>query len=232
MPDLCSPRAIVLICGARAAYVGPSLRLTAHRNAVAVVAVGLDAPFALTDEHGAERTDVALIAPGRKTRLEGEGRLVFLYLDAFSSDHQALRRGLPADLRTRFEARPEVLDSGDAAELFGLAGLPLRGARDHRITAAVRRLDAELSLSTASAARLTGLSPSRFQVVFRREAGAPYRRYRTWRRMAAALSAAVAGRSLTEAAHAAHFASSAHFSAAFRGMFCLSPSHLLASLER
>jgi AraC-like DNA-binding protein len=37
--------------------------------------------------------------------------------------------------------------------------------------------------------------------------------------------------SLTEAAHAAGFASSAHFSAAFREMFGMMPSELLKTLE-
>src|SRR4051794_19452536 len=34
--------------GARALYIGPALGLSAHRNAVAVLAVGLDAQFALS----------------------------------------------------------------------------------------------------------------------------------------------------------------------------------------
>ena len=39
------------------------------------------------------------------------------------------------------------------------------------------------------------------------------------------------GVSLTEAAHAAGFASSAHFSTAFRDMFGMMPSELLKTLE-
>jgi AraC-like DNA-binding protein len=38
--------------------------------------------------------------------------------------------------------------------------------------------------------------------------------------------------SLTEAAHAAGFTSSAHFSAAFRDMFGMTPSVLLQNLEQ
>ena len=51
----------------------------------------------------------------------------------------------------------------------------------------------------------------------------------------AVLGAAVAafrdGLSLTETAHAAGFASSAHFSTAFRDMFGMMPSELLKTLE-
>ena len=49
--------------------------------------------------------------------------------------------------------------------------------------------------------------------------------------MGAAVSAYRGGASLTEAAHAAGFASSAHFSTAFRDMFGMTPSELVRTLE-
>ncbi len=54
----------------------------------------------------------------------------------------------------------------------------------------------------------------------------PLRRYRLWRRMALAMLAVRDGGTLTQAAHAAGFASSAHFSTAFRRMFGIAPSRL------
>jgi AraC-like DNA-binding protein len=59
----------------------------------------------------------------------------------------------------------------------------------------------------------------------------PLRRYRIWNRMGAAVRACGEGSSLTEAAHAAGFASSAHFSSAFRDMFGMMPSDLLKALR-
>ena len=59
----------------------------------------------------------------------------------------------------------------------------------------------------------------------------PLRRYRLWNRMGAAVVACRDGGSLTEAAHAAGFASSAHFSTAFRDMFGMMPSELMKTLE-
>jgi methylphosphotriester-DNA--protein-cysteine methyltransferase len=47
-----------------------------------------------------------------------------------------------------------------------------------------------------------------------------------WNRMRVALKAMVSGVALTKAALDAGFASSAHFSAAFRAMFGLAPSQL------
>ena len=60
----------------------------------------------------------------------------------------------------------------------------------------------------------------------------PLRRYRIWNRMGAAVRACGEGASLTEAAHAAGFASSAHFSTAFRDMFGMMPSDLLKALKQ
>ena len=87
------------------------------------------------------------------------------------------------------------------------------------------------SHSMAELGECAGLSASRFLHLFKAETGVPLRRYRLWNRMGAAVAAFREGKSLTEAAHAAGFASSAHFSTAFRDMFGMMPSELLKGLE-
>ena len=105
--------------------------------------------------------------------------------------------------------------------VWGRAGKPARGSPQH--SGIAHRL-------TALAAR-AGLSPSRFLHLFKAETGVPLRRYRIWNRMGAAIRASGEGASLTEAAHAAGFASSAHFSSAFRDMFGMMPSDLARALR-
>jgi AraC-like DNA-binding protein len=78
------------------------------------------------------------------------------------------------------------------------------------------------------AAALACLSPSRFRARFDAELGLPFRRYRLWRRMAAVMRSVASGCSLTQAAHAAGFSSSAHLSATFKRMFGLTASDLLS----
>jgi AraC-like DNA-binding protein len=64
--------------------------------------------------------------------------------------------------------------------------------------------------SIGDLARIAYLSESRLQHVFREQVGVPIRRYLLWHRYLTALSLLSDGSSVTEAAHAAGFADSAH----------------------
>jgi AraC-like DNA-binding protein len=127
------------------------------------------------------------------------------------------------------------LPAEDASRtLNALLGFGLSGRPDSRIVEATRRIrDApDQPHQLSELADRAGLSPSRFQHLFKAETGVPLRRYRIWSRMGAASRAIAAGCSLTDAAHGAGFSSSAHFSAAFRDMFGMMPSELFATLRR
>lgn len=72
------------------------------------------------------------------------------------------------------------------------------------------------------------LSASRLRHLVRAQAGTPLRRYRLWCRLNQAAQWAARGHTLTESALAAGFADQAHFTRAFRAMFGLPPSAVLA----
>jgi len=78
--------------GARALFIGPAFGLSPHRNAVAVVAVGLQAPFELSwNAHDYRRCRSALIPPNTLQHLrETSGAMAFLYVDAVSNDYAQL----------------------------------------------------------------------------------------------------------------------------------------------
>ena len=101
-------------------------------------------------------------------------------------------------------------------------------APDPRVVAAqefiASRLDRAIRL--ADIAREVHLSPSRLSHVFQDATGIPVRRYVQWCRLRAAVEAALQGRSLTEAAHEAGIADSAHLSRTFKAMFGIAPSAL------
>lgn len=233
----------ILIAGARAAYVGPALDLAPHRNAAATVAIGLDAPFslALLTRHapGQYTTGrIALIPSGTRHHLIGAGDMVFLYLDALSDDQRRLRESALDGAWARLAEDSDAERAHWTADsLCRALGVPDRPAIDPRIAAVVRRIDVrpqDFPRIDFAAARVP-LSASRFRALFQAGVGMPFRRYRLWRRMAIVLEAVAAGASLTAAAQEAGFASSAHLSTAFRGMFGITPSRLVeagARIER
>lgn len=242
-----TPGARLFSWGARALYLGQAMNLSPHRNAVGVLAVGVDRPFLVARD--AERPEAgyracrsAIIPPNTLHHLRAVGTMAFLYLDARSPDLARLRaraaeRTPPADFDIEGEealiARLTDLASGELpwsdarAHLDGL----LRGDRpatDGRVKHALALLHADPSArpSLDALAAAAGLSTSRFIHLFKAATGVPLRRYKIWLAMGAAMRAIGRGETLTTAALDAGFASSAHFSAAFREMFGMEPSRL------
>jgi AraC-like DNA-binding protein len=236
--------------GARALFIGPAFGLSPHRNAVAVVAVGLQAPFELSwNERDYRRCRSALIPPNTLLHLrETSGAMAFLYVDAVSDDYGQLRafaatEGERSYLDLRCE--PQLLACLNRLRIGGAASWRdvrveleelLKGgtvqAADARILRALQIIheDPATRLSLAALARYAELSPSRFTALFRQTTGVPVRRYKLWVAMGAAVRSLQRGASLTEAGMDAGFSSPAHFSSAYRQMFGMEPSRLAISL--
>ena len=246
---------LLVMWPARALFVGPAFALSPHRNAVAVLAVGLDVPLKLARDPRRPRAGVlahrtVLIAPNALHRLDAEGDCAFLYVDAASRDLAVLRascteraRGLAFRLasedrllRALRELDGVADDAGQGALDAVLAALPLapREDVDARVGEAVRRVLAQPAhpWTAAELATAVGLSASHFQQRFSAVTGVPLRRMRLWARMRSAVAAALRGATLTEAALAAGFATPSHFSAAFREMFGMAPNQLMGRRPR
>jgi methylphosphotriester-DNA--protein-cysteine methyltransferase len=244
-----APSARLYSWGARALFLGEALGLTPHRNAVAVLALGLDAPFdvaidAADRAAGHRRCRAALIPPNTLHHLSATtGTMAFLYVDARSPDLARLQ-GLVRDPRSRagfdLDGEAELIESlarlarGEADWaatrpcLDALLSGPGARPKDPRVRQALELLHADPAArpSLEALARQAGLSTSRFIHLFKAATGVPLRRYKLWIAMGAAMRAIVAGETLTNAALDAGFSSSAHFSAAFREMFGMEPSRL------
>jgi AraC-like DNA-binding protein len=219
---------------ARALYVGPGLDLAPHLNVATTIAVSLRQPFewrtwAKSGGWSAWRAEVVGVIPSQTLHhLRSLGPMAFLYLDPFTDRRHPLRRAelLQGREALCLAARPIGLE--DAFTAFGLRPQRPRDARIARVVREVeRRPDAFGRLQDAAA--LACLSPSRFRARFDAELGLPFRRYRLWRRMAAVMRTLAGGGSLTEAAYAAGFSSSAHLSTTFKRMFGITASELLAA---
>lgn len=215
-------------------YVGPGLRLDPHLNVATTIAVSLGTDFELRT-HDPDRgwsawsaLPVAVIPSQTLHHLRSVGPMAFLYLDPLGDGRVAPGAAMLEHGRQRLCREARTIGLRAAFDAFGM---PARRPSDERIARVVREIARRpQSFDRAhEAAGLACLSPSRFRARFAAEVGLPFTRYRLWRRMAMVMRTVAAGGSLTDAAHAAGFASSAHLSTAFRRMFGLRARDLLAT---
>jgi AraC-like DNA-binding protein len=133
--------------------------------------------------------------------------------------------GSMAALATWFRAdgsETEMIALGQRL-LDAIAGHAESPPADPRMAAILAYIDERIygAVSLPDAARAACLSPSRARHIFAAQTGLPFKTFVLWRRIEKAVALYAAGASLTEAAHEAGFADSAHFSRTFRRHFGL-----------
>lgn len=189
---------------------------------------------------------VILIAPDVPHAIEAEGRIALLFVDPESRAGAGLKQllhnapiarlpdllGREAELKRIWE-QPPAAEAALVAVGVRLLDLVLgRGAHrselDPRIERVLHRLDerSEHGLTATEAADIACLSESRFSHLFVEQVGLPFRTFLLWRRLMRAVELLAGGKRLTEAAHHAGFADSAHFSRTFQRMFGLPAASL------
>jgi AraC-like DNA-binding protein len=223
-----------------ALFAGPLHRNALHRHSVPVYLAGLYGSFGLHID-GAEwlfcRT--AAIPAGVPYEFDMDGApLAVFYLEPNVAGVDALAplvanaqevgraligtSGAVSALRELYESRASRAYTGAALkELIDFSKRRARRHMDPRVSRAVdsmQRHHGDLTPAEEVAASV-GLSASRFQHVFTQNVGVPFRRYRAWHRLRAAIREVTHGASYTSAAHAAGFADQAHFARDFRRTF-------------
>jgi AraC-like DNA-binding protein len=107
---------------------------------------------------------------------------------------------------------------------------PVLAALDSRVLNLMERIKDENRMehpdSVDGLAAELHLSSSRLRHLFQGELGISIQRYLLWQRLNRAIALAAKGQSLTNAAHEAGFADSAHLSRSFRSIFGISPSEI------
>ena len=187
------------------------------------------------------------VAPDASHIFNAAGRVAFLFAEPESAIGQAL-------LATAFQgsALASLPERAIAAELDALSSAFQSGADDRTLIAIGRsilsalagpvaspaphpRVEAmrtyalanlEKSLSLPEAASAACLSPDRARHLFVERTGLPFKTYVLWLRIRRAVEIYAGGASLTNAAHGAGFADSAHFSRTFRRTFGLPAASL------
>src|SRR4051812_23823338 len=220
---------------------GASSNMTAfHAHHAIQVTLSLGGRTLLRTREGAVRGDAG-VAPDAEHLLEADGHGAILFVEPESRSGRAiiktlvgdaalksLPEGMLGDLVARLtDAYHQIPADEKALQDLGqllvqrLAGGASGTMPDIRVRKMMEhvasRLDGALSLGVT--AKAVGLSPSRARHLFVEQTGLPFRSYLLWLRISEAVRIMSAGSSLTEAAHEAGFADSAHFSRTFRRMF-------------
>ena len=222
-------------------------RTGVHAHHAIQVTIGLGGIFKLAAERFSAETAVAVAADVDHV-FEAEGLVAILFIEPES------RLGRAVSRRFFGQGRLAILDTGEIADIgagvaaaFGSPGAPdeafidlgrglisrLAGqAQAHPPDWRVRKMigwaaeNLEGRASLADVAPVVGLSSGRLSHLFAEQTGLPFRTYLLWLRLTRAVSRMAAGVAITQAAHDAGFADSAHFSRTFRRMFGVAPTNL------
>lgn len=235
----------LVLSGGHALYVGPAHDTSPHVHHAVQLSFALEDTFRLRigSSKAWRRYQAAIIPSDRRHQADGGGALMaFVYLDpetpeARSLLHQYRRTELNGpvvekviDVARDFWRHASADADAVCVEIIRLLApsSPQNTELDPRIRATLNLLRAlpERRMPLREIAGAIAISPGRLVHLFRQETGLPIRRYLLWLRLGDALNGIAAGASLTDAAHAAGFADSAHLSRTFREMIGVPPSAL------
>jgi AraC family transcriptional regulator len=220
--------------------LGPPYASAQHRHHAAQIAFGLDGQVVFeSPQTGIHRADMLLISPNSPHSHPAFGAMAFLYLYPesiewlnFPGRERVGLHTLPFNrhLRTmaRGAAEGDVVAASSVVDKLVQKSTRNVLSNDALISRAITLIHGSLGgrITLARLAAALHRSPSRLAHRFREAAGVPLRHYVLWCRLRIAVEAAMRGASLTEAAHRAGFADSAHLSRTFRAMFGVAPSLL------
>ena len=215
-------------------------RTDMHAHHAIQVTIGLGGRFRVETASGAAAEAACAVAPDTPHCFAAEGLVAHLFVEPESRDGRSIRKTflggepiglLPEDAVGEFRhGIARALANGDGDEAWAevvrrlierLGGSRPYVAQDWRVRRMIDHATRNMAepVSLGELVPVCGLSVSRLSHLFVEQTGLPFRSYLLWLRLTRAVAAAADGLSLTEAAHEAGFADSAHLSRTFRRMF-------------
>lgn len=211
-----------------------------HAHHAIQVTVALEGAFSLRTMASVGKGPVTAIAADVRHVFAAEGTIAFLFIEPESEAGRAIAarlfRGaeladlapgelasLRAELGGHFaSASPDGALIATGRKLVqAIAGERAAAAPDGRVQAmiAFARANLDRAVSLREAAAAVNLSPDRARHLFAQHTGLAFKTFVLWTRLERSVALYAAGHSLTEAAHEAGFADSAHLSRTFRKTF-------------
>lgn len=220
-----------------AAFVGTTGDNRPHAHHALQVVVALTTPITVLTPTGELQVVTAAVVPSDVVHalVPSDARVGLLYVDAESAYARAFDRANSsiltppiADMARLRHALTQAAQGdrfGFDAAMAELALAHTPRIEDARVHAVLDRLiaGADLNVSVHDIAAWAHLSPSRFAHRFRAHTGMPVRPFLRWLRLQRAAAAITVGRSVTDAAHAAGFADTAHLTRTFQRHFGINP---------
>ncbi|HEX6541648.1 MAG TPA: helix-turn-helix domain-containing protein [Ktedonobacterales bacterium] len=249
-------RATLVLGPGRAIYVGMGQSSTLHRHYAAQVSISLGAPLRVRTRASGPYTEQQsfIVGPNIPHQVEMTGGPSFVLWSEARALADLARRlrsasaselpALPEDLlnvllNVLLASGGQVPDKQAGQALLSHVLTTLLGSNhpdeapdDPRIATALSLVTPQFLVGQSQPithlATRVHLSPSRFRHLFRHEMGMSVQSYLRWQRLLAALRTSAYGASLTEAAHTAGFADSAHLTRVCRATFGLPPSRVFS----
>lgn len=219
-----------------------------HSHHAVQVTLALDGKFALDGGGCSISADAAAVAPDARHAFDAQGLCAHIFIEPESLAGRAVKGALFASAAivpisiAKFGDLPRRLaaafteQAGDEATFVDLGRAVIRclaeGVAAEVPDARVQKLlgwvtgQMDQRVSLADAAGNLGLSQARLRHLFVEQTGLPFRTYVLWLRLMRAVEAYAGGANLTDAAHEAGFADSAHLSRTFRRMFGMAATAL------
>ncbi len=185
------------------------------------IAVGPDAPHAFEASEGALVAMLFIAPDGQAGRAIARGLFAKTQLVSLQLNDFVQQLGNPRHREADLVAIGRALITQLAGEFAPVAS-------DSRIEKLMPWVAARLEepVTLGEVAEFVALSPGRTRHLFVQQTGLPFRTWLLWLRLESATKRFAAGASLTEAAHGAGFADSAHLSRTFRRMFGINAASL------
>ncbi len=243
-----SPKRHIYIWERKTLYATTSNETGWHRHFGASIAVSTVRPFRLETRKVGEDYLAALVPPNLEHRaLSMDTRMIVLLVDPDSPDFRPLLKGLTlssirkldhAVFAPYLKQMDQIIDGSAALSVIekcagamvSLLQSEPSASLDARIEGVLSRIRSTFPdvPPLALLAREQEISPNRLMTLFKSTLGLPIRRYLLWLRLRESVRWLENGENLTDTAHAAGFADSAHLSRVFRENFGMPPSEIFS----